>query len=276
MQRSAATEPFSLETVSVLLFLKMVEGERQSGYDPGSFMTELGGQRVFIAEDDEGVLSLLRAFFESRGAEVFYEHHGRDVVSRVAELKPDIVLLDVVMPFVDGLTVLAAMRERGDHTPVIILSDKGTVEDRVRGLDNGADDYVTKPFSTDELLSRVKSVLRRMEKGAPPGRATMEFGNIVIKPGPREISVDGTRQLKLTKTEFDLLLYLGERRETVASHQDLLNDVLGYKNPVETKALVMHVANIRKKMACAGVSGVRVETVAGVGYKLKKIDDSGG
>jgi DNA-binding response OmpR family regulator len=235
-------------------------------------MSELAGTKMLIAEDDEGILSLLRTFFESQGAEVFTEEHGRDMVVRADEIQPDIILLDVVMPYVDGLTVLANLRAAGNQIPVIMLTDKNTVDDKVKGLDYGADDYVAKPFSTRELLSRVKSVLRRSDVSAQNSIVSeMPLGNIVIKPLAREITVGESDSLKLTKTEFDLLLYLAERKACVASHVELLNNVLGYKNPVETKALVMHVANIRKKMAKAQVEGVRVETVAGVGYMFKEI-----
>ncbi len=235
-------------------------------------MSELAGTKMLIAEDDEGILSLLRTFFESQSAEVFTEEHGRDMVARADEIQPDIILLDVVMPYVDGLTVLANLRADGNQTPVIMLTDKNTVDDKVAGLDHGADDYVAKPFSTRELLSRVKSVLRRSDVSAQNSIVSeMPFGNIVIKPLAREITVRESDFLKLTKTEFDLLLYLAERKACVASHVELLNNVLGYKNPVETKALVMHVANIRKKMAKAQVEGVKVETVAGVGYMFKEI-----
>lgn len=234
-------------------------------------MKELEGVTILVAEDDEGILSLLKTFFDTHGATVHAEENGKDVLEHIALFRPDIVLLDVVMPYVDGFTLLAALREGGDTTPVIMLTDKSAISDKVKGLDCGADDYMAKPFSTRELLSRVKSLLRRAEKksvaddSGQPG-----FGNLRINELSREILVDDTTPLRLTKTEFDLLSYLVERKATVASHTDLLNDVLGYKNPVETKALVMHVANIRKKMASAGVVGGKIETVAGVGYMIKE------
>ncbi len=234
-------------------------------------MKELEGVTILVAEDDDGILSLLQTFFETHGATVYPEESGRDVLEHIAAFRPNLVLLDVVMPYADGFSLLGDLRSGGDFTPVIMLTDKSTVEDMVKGLDCGADDYIAKPFSTKELLARVKSVLRRVEMAhGGEKNETLGFGNVQINPLSREVVVAGTVILQLTKTEFDLLCYLVERKAKVASHTDLLNDVLGYKNPVETKALVMHIANIRKKMAKFGVLGGKIETVAGVGYMLKE------
>lgn len=233
---------------------------------------ELSGISILVAEDDEGILTLLKSFLQSSGANVTVEEHGRDILTRVEEVQPDIILLDVVMPFVDGLTVLGNLRKAGCKIPVIMLTDKSTVDDKVKGLEFGADDYMTKPFSTKELLARIKSVLRRAEQDNNEERASLiEVGGIEIRPLSREVIVESGSTLQLTKTEFDLLNYLAQRKSEVVAHTDLLSHVLGYKNYVETKALVMHIANIRKKMAKAMLEGVRIETVAGVGYKLMEV-----
>ncbi len=232
-------------------------------------MGELAGVTVLVAEDNDSLLSLLQTLFETHGASVHAEKSGRDVLAQVKCLRPDIILLDVVMPHVDGLTLLSRLRASGDHTPVIMLTEKMATEDKVTGLDCGADDYVTKPFSTRELVSRIKSVLRRGGIRGEARRQIPAFGNVQINSQAREVLVDGTA-VRLTKTEFELFCYLVERKSMVAPHGDLLNEVLGYRNPVETKALVMHIANIRKKMANAGMAGGRIETVSGVGYILRE------
>lgn len=229
---------------------------------------ELDGVSILVVEDDEGVLTLLRSFFQSSGAAVAVENSGRDVITRIEEFNPDIVILDIVMPHVDGLTLLGKLRETGNKTPVIMLTDKRSVDDRVKGLEFGADDYMSKPFSTKELLARVKSVLRRSDKISKDGPLPIQIGRVNIDPLSREVRMDSGKVLQLTKTEFDLFHYLADRKFEVVAHADLLSQVLGYKNHVETKALVMHVANIRKKMAKAMLESVRIETVAGVGYKL--------
>ncbi len=185
------------------------------------------------------------------------------------EFNPDIILLDVVMPYVDGLTILKQLRAKGSCIPTIMLTDKSSVDDKVMGLEFGADDYMTKPFSTKELLARVKSVLRRSEqKQDGDSQGVINVGGVLIKPSEREVMADDGNSFPFTKTEFDLLYYLAERKYVVVSHADLLENVLGYKNYVETKALVLHVANIRKKMAKYELQNIMIKTVAGVGYKL--------
>jgi two-component system alkaline phosphatase synthesis response regulator PhoP len=230
---------------------------------------ELDGVSILVAEDDTGIVTLLRSFFEHNGATVRIENSGRHVLDRVKTFQPDIVILDVVMPYVDGLTALSLLRDSGDTTPVIMLTDQSTVDDKVTGLDRGADDYMTKPFSTKELLARVKSVLRRAaEVKNGDIEDIISIGTLEINPLAREIQIVGGPPVQFTKTEFDLLYYLAQKKAQVVGHGSLLSDVLGYKSDVETKALVMHIANMRKKMAKLSLNSVKIETVAGVGYKL--------
>lgn len=233
---------------------------------------ELEGVSILVAEDDHGILSLLKSFFEQNGATVGVEESGENVLERVKSLQPDVVVLDVVMPYVDGLTALSMLRNNGLTTPVIMLTDKSTVDDKVTGLDYGADDYMTKPFSTKELLARVKTVLRRsaqMKQG--DGTQIIQVGTLVVNPMAREIKVSGGKVVQFTKTEFDLFHYLAQRKTEVVEHSALLHDVLGYKGDVETKALVMHIANMRKKMAKISLDSIKIDTVAGVGYKLIEV-----
>lgn len=233
---------------------------------------ELEGVSILIAEDDVGIASMLRSLFEQNGAAVRLEYSGKNILERVSTFKPDIVILDVVMPYVDGLTALTRLRDSGCVTPAIMLTDKSTVDDKVSGLDCGADDYMTKPFSTKELLARVKTVLRRVaEEKKGPREDKICIGTVEINPLTREICILGGPPVQFTKTEFDLLYYLAAKRTEVVKHSSLLEDVLGYKGDVETKALVMHIANMRKKMAKLSLSSVKIETVAGVGYRLVEV-----
>ena len=230
---------------------------------------ELEGVSILVAEDDAGIVTMLRSLFEQNGATVWVEYSGKNVLERVNTFQPDIIILDVVMPYVDGLTALIRLRDSGSTIPAIMLTDKSTVDDKVTGLDCGADDYMTKPFSTKELLARVKTVLRR---GVEVKKSTLEdkirIGTVEINPLTREIYMLGGSHVQFTKTEFDLLYYLAINRTQVVKHSSLLQDVLGYKGDVETKALVMHIANKRKKMAKLSLSSIKIETVAGVGYRL--------
>ncbi|PIE72453.1 MAG: DNA-binding response regulator [Deltaproteobacteria bacterium] len=230
---------------------------------------ELDGISILVAEDDAGIAELLRSFFEQNGASVWVEYSGRDVMARTQEMQPDIVILDVVMPYLDGLTVLSQIRKNGIRTPAIMLTDNRTVDDKVAGLDTGADDYMTKPFSPKELLARVKALLRRRDLQTNAEElAVIRIGTITIDPLAREIRNDDGAFVPFTKTEFDLLYYLAQRKARVVEHTALLEEILGYKGDIETKALVMHIANMRRKMAKMSLDTVKIETVAGVGYKL--------
>lgn len=230
---------------------------------------ELDGFSVFVAEDDPGILNLLRVFFLSLGARVETVQDGKDALAKIEKFGPDICILDVVMPYMDGFTILEHLRTQINRPPVIMLTDQSTVDDKVRGLEHGADDYMTKPFSTRELLARVQSVLRRTraaERQEDTDRISV--GPIEVMPLAREARLADGSMLHLTKTEFDLLHYLARKKQQVVSHGSLLKDVLGYRSDIETKALVMHIANVRKKLAKAALENVKIETVVGVGYKL--------
>ncbi len=233
---------------------------------------KLVGKKIFLVEDDPGILNLLKTFFLGHGAMVEVERDGKNVVRRVGEIRPDILILDVILPYVDGFTILKNMREQGIKTPTIMLTDKSTVDDKVKGLDFGADDYMTKPFSTKELLARTENLFRRsaVAENNIDGEI-IPIGPLQILPESREIRVNDGKILRLTKTEFDLLCFLARKSEKVVSHATLLKEVLGYRGDIETKALVMHIANMRKKFSKIGLTDIKIETVAGVGYKLVAI-----
>lgn len=230
---------------------------------------KLDGVTILVVEDDPGIINLLESFLESMGATVMVLQSGKNVLQMINSRKPDLMVLDVVLPFKDGFTILKDLRETGNMTPVIMLTDKSSIDEKVKGLSTGADDYMTKPFSTRELFARIKTVLRRIHDA---DTATMvksiSIGSISINPASRDIDMGGGNFLQLTKTEFDLVHFLARKKEQVVEHTILLQEILGYKSEVETKALVMHIANIRKKFAKAALYDVKIETVAGVGYKM--------
>ncbi len=231
---------------------------------------EQEGVSILIVEDDPGILMLLRTFFTARGAIVATEKDGRNVLARVEQNKPDIIILDVIMPHVDGLTVLGVLRQAGLQTPVIMLTDQNTIDDKVKGLEFGADDYVTKPFSTRELLARVKSLLRRIRQNDDnEENEILSVGRLQVQVSAREIVDEDGIKLHFTKTEFDLLCFLARKKNKAVSHAELLKEVMGYNNDIETKALVMHIANMRRKLQKMGDPEFKIVTVAGVGYKLE-------
>jgi DNA-binding response OmpR family regulator len=221
--------------------------------------------KVLLIEDDISIQTMLTTYLSANGAEVVARGDGRDIVAMVNTNQPDIILLDVVLPYTDGFTLLQQIRLAGIKAPVIMLTEKGAVEEKVMGLDLGADDYVTKPFSSRELLARITSQLRRYRTAS---RAFC-VGGLKIDPTTREIRSNSNEILQLTKTEFDLFLQLARKCPQVVSHAELFTEVLGYKPDVETKALVMHIANVRRKLSSLNMLGqVQIQSVAGVGYKL--------
>jgi len=233
---------------------------------------ELAGLKLLVVEDDPGVITLLHTFLKSKGAEVTILENGRSAVQHVEDTQPDVLILDVVVPYQDGFTILENLRRLGNSTPVIMLTDKGSIDDKVKGLGFGADDYMTKPFSTRELVARIQNVLRRFGSAARTTDGNCLLGDLVIKKQAREVCLKDGDSLALTKTEFDLFCYLAKNRENAVEHGTLLSEVMGYRGDIETKALVMHIANIRRKMINLKVKQVVIETVASVGYKLTVLE----
>ncbi|MDX9841897.1 MAG: response regulator transcription factor [Desulfobulbus sp.] len=223
---------------------------------------------LLLFEDDPFIRDMLVVFFTAQGLTVRTAADGRNALARIRADQPDLILLDVVLPFQDGFTILDELRRAGDKTPVILLTEKSGVDDKVTGLDHGADDYLTKPFSPAELLARIRVQLRRTTANQEPAPQPLTVGPVTIDPAAREALLADRSRLPLTKTEFDLLYYLAAKGRAVASHAELLKEVLGYEPETETKSLVMHIANIRRKLDKACPNALTIRAVAGVGYKL--------
>ena len=224
--------------------------------------------KLLLFEDDPALRHMLVAFFAAQGMTMTTAADGKDALVRIREERPDLLLLDVVMPYQDGLTVLQQVRAENTSLPVIMLTERSGIDDKVTGLDFGADDYVTKPFSPKELLARVKAQIRRSCNLVAPQNPPLTIGPITITPSAREATLADHTLLPLTKTEFDLFYYLAARAEAVISHGELLQQVLGYEPDTATKSLVMHIANIRRKLDLACPKALSIKAVAGIGYKL--------
>lgn len=221
--------------------------------------------RVLIVEDNPSMMRMLEANFEKRGDEVILSMDGQNILDIIDEKVPDIILLDVILPFKNGFALLDDIRAAGIDIPVLMLTEKGEIEDKVRGLEGGADDYVTKPFSFRELYARIRSHLRR-QKGA---LHVVKVGLLRIDSGARSVFFGDEEISGLTKTEFELLYHLAKRSPLVVAHGDLLENVLGYKPDAETKAIVMHIGNLRRKLKANGLADdVCVNAIPAVGYKL--------
>jgi two-component system phosphate regulon response regulator PhoB len=225
--------------------------------------------RVLVAEDDPDLSTFLRDALEAEGMDVQLAPDGAAALLAVGAEPPDIVLLDLELPDLDGLDVLSAVRKRG-QLPVIVLSGRRMEEDRIAGLELGADDYVVKPFSARELAARIRTVLRRSEHtdGEAAAGEVIVHDDLVIDRGSREVTVAGTR-VELTKREFDLLAFLAAHPRRVFSRQELLTEVWGSSEDWQVPATVTeHVRRVRLKLEGDPANPRWIHNVRGVGYRF--------
>ena len=215
---------------------------------------------ITIIEDDESIREMLRYYFHSVGYGVEDFESGEDYSQAVHDVQPDLYILDIMLPGMDGLEILRRLRGAPDtaHIPVIMLTARTAELDRVKGLEQGADDYVVKPFGIMELQARVKAVLRRT--GRPQTPAILKYDGLEIDPAAREVRRDGI-PVELTYKEFELLKLLCENRGTVLTRDDILHAVWDYDFAGETRTVDMHVKTLRQKLG----EGY-IQTVRGVGY----------
>lgn len=225
-------------------------------------------RRLLVVEDDEDILELVAYNLVKAGYRVTRAATGREALARVAEEPPDLVVLDLMLPETDGTEV--CRRLKGDANtsaiPVVMLTAKGEESDIVAGLELGADDYITKPFSPKVLLARIRAVLRRKEKGDAEADAVIQVHNLVIHPGRREVSVDG-QPVDLTYTEFSVLHVLARRPGWVFTRYQIVDAVRGGDYDVTDRSVDVQIAGLRKKL---GGAGDHIQTVRGVGYRLRE------
>jgi two-component system, OmpR family, alkaline phosphatase synthesis response regulator PhoP len=218
---------------------------------------------ILIVDDEQRIIDLARMYIEQEGFRVESATDGREALDKILADAPALVVLDLMLPGMGGLEICRRVRAQSD-VPIIMLTALSDDVDKIVGLELGADDYLTKPFNPRELVARVKAILRRSERKATSGNKTIEFGNLVIQPQERVISVDG-REVDLRMKEFDLLLTLAENPNIVFTRERLLDVVWGYNFAGETRTVDVHVAHLRQKLEGMNAS---IETVWGVGYKL--------
>ncbi|WP_019855503.1 response regulator transcription factor [Actinopolyspora mortivallis] len=226
--------------------------------------------RILVVDDDRAVRESLRRSLEFNGYQVELASDGQQALDSLATARPDAMVLDVMMPKVDGLEVARKLRGTGDDLPILVLTAREAVSDRVAGLDAGADDYLPKPFALEELLARLRALLRR---ASPPeadeeSRAALRFADLELDPGTREVR-RGDRSISLTRTEFALLELLMGHPKQVLTRSRLLEDVWGYDFPTTGNALEVYIGYLRRKTEAAGEPRL-IHTVRGVGYVLRE------
>ncbi|MGY0020882.1 response regulator transcription factor [Streptomyces sp. cg35] len=222
-----------------------------------------------VAEDDEKQAELVRRYLEREGHAVTVVGDGRQAIEEVRHKEPDLLVLDVMMPRTDGLDVVRVLRAEAREVPVLMLTARSTEDDLLLGLDLGADDYMTKPYSPRELMARVRTLLRRTHRGGPGPSGTARFtvGSLVVDPDRHEVSVDGA-PVECTPGEFRLLAAMAAEPGRVFSRQRLLAELHGFDKYISDRTVDVHVMNLRKKIEPAPRRPVRLLTVFGVGYKL--------
>jgi len=225
-------------------------------------------KKVLIVEDDNDLVRLLKYNLEKEGFKVSYATDGAVALAEARRDPPDLVILDLMLPGLDGLEVCRQLRriDRFTRTPVLILSARNEEADRVVGLEVGADDYVTKPFSTREVIARVRALLRRNEP-APPQRSKLQRCNLVIDPTAHIVSVEG-RPVELSALEFRLLHYMALNPGRVFSREQLLDSVWGNDRSVTPRSVDVYIRRIREKIEPKPEQPAYVQTVHGVGYRF--------
>jgi two-component system, OmpR family, alkaline phosphatase synthesis response regulator PhoP len=219
---------------------------------------------ILLVDDEPSIIRLSRMYLERDGFLVESAGDGEAALEAVARLQPGLLVLDVMLPKLDGLEVCRRLRGENNPIPIIMLTARDEDIDKIVGLELGADDYLTKPFNPRELLARVKALLRRSERYTGATNTTIQLGELIIDPASREARC-GPTSLDLRAQEFDLLLTLAENRGRVLSREKLLEMAWGFDYYGQTRTVDVHVGHLRRKLSG---SSVRIETIAGVGYKL--------
>ncbi len=222
--------------------------------------------RILVVEDDPDIADLVARYLDKAGYATDIVSSGRDALAAVRVHPPDLLVLDLMLPQMDGLEICRAVRghEQTAGVPIIILTAKGEESDRIVGLEIGADDYLAKPFSPDELVARVRALLRRAARGAPPAGSMLTYGPIVVDQSQHIVSAGGG-EVTLTAKEFLLLEYFLQHRGRVLSRDLLLTDVWGYRYTGGTRTVDVHVRRLREKLP---VLADALVTVKQFGYKL--------
>jgi DNA-binding response OmpR family regulator len=231
-------------------------------------MTAMPKHRILIVEDEQDVAELIKHTLQRAGdAEVAVARTGDAALTTISEWQPDLVLLDLNLPVLDGTEVCRIMRSRSDtrHIPVVMLTARSAEDDRVRGLELGADDYITKPFSLRELTARVRAVLRRPRREGGDVIPHVYRGSHLVADFDAVSVAVGGKRVRLTRREFELLRYLIQNKDRLVSRNQLLERVWGYDRVIETRSVDVHIGRLRKKLNDAGR---QIETVVGLGYRF--------
>lgn len=224
--------------------------------------------QILVVDDDQAVRDSLARSLSYTGSEVQTAADGIEALAKLAAYTPDAIVMDVMMPRLDGLEATKMLRESGNDVPILILTARDAVDDRVDGLDAGADDYMVKPFALDELLARLRALTRRAKQHADNEVVTLQFQDLTLDPQHREVTRAG-KHISLTRTEFALLNVFMENPRKVLERNTLLNEVWGFEFPTTANSLEVYIGYLRRKTEAGGLPRL-IHTVRGIGYVLRE------
>jgi len=224
----------------------------------------MSGELILVVDDEPSIVQLAQMYLEQDGFHVESAGDGKAALEAVEKVHPALIVLDIMLPELDGLEVCRQLRAKNNPVLILMLTARDEDIDKIVGLELGADDYMTKPFNPRELVARVKAILRRTSRPADSSKEVIQLGDLAIDPARREVRVKG-EVIELRTQEFDLLMTMAEHQGLVLMRDQLLNLAWGYDYYGQTRTVDVHVAHLRKKLA---ESAVKIETVTGIGYKL--------
>src|SRR6201997_2495200 len=223
--------------------------------------------RVLLVDDEPALTNLVKMALHYEGWTVEVAHNGREAVTKFEEVGPDILVLDIMLPDVDGLEILQRIRDADAYTPTLFLTARDSVMDRVTGLTAGADDYMTKPFSLGEVVARLRGLLRRSSQQTPPAAEALKIGDLSVDTASREVTRDGT-PISLSSTEFELLRFLMRNPRRALSRAEILDRVWNYDFAGRTSIVDLYISYLRKKIDSGRER--RIHTVRGVGSMWRR------
>ncbi|MGE5123418.1 MAG: response regulator [Acidobacteriaceae bacterium] len=227
----------------------------------------MNGSRILLIEDEPSISEIAELYLKRAGFQVQAVNDGNAALQTLEQALPDLLVLDLMLPGLDGLSITRWLRDRSE-VPIIILSARREEADRIAGLEMGADDYIVKPFSPQELVSRVRAVLRRSKSPGEEKQAVLNYANLSINPLSRIVQAQG-REISLTVTEFDLLWLLARHPHQVFTRSQLLEQIWGIAEYIDPGTVTVHVSRLREKLEADPSAPVHILTVWGVGYKFE-------
>lgn len=229
-------------------------------------------QNILIVDDEVSIVTLLTYNIQQAGYETEVSFNGKDAIRKAMKRDFDLIILDLMLPEKDGLEVCKHLRDNKVHTPILMLTAKDNEQDKIRGLEMGADDYLTKPFSPQEVVARVNAILRRVKMSKENEQSNIQLGELIIFPDNYEVMI-GERKLSFTRKEFELLLYLATNKGKVLSRDQLLKGVWNYDFVGDTRIVDVHISNLREKIEPSTKKPKYIKTVRGLGYKLEEPEE---